>query len=141
MDPVDPRGPDDVADRPVARAIEQGRISGRLWLYSNYHCNLTCTYCLTASGPTVPARALPPGRLRALAREAAELGFAALGVTGGEPFLVAEMPELLYDLAQVLPTVVLSNGTLFERQRLVRLRPLADAPLAIQISLDRPDPT
>src|SRR5205807_4636130 len=101
----------------------EGRISGRLWLYSNYHCNLTCSYCLKASGPAVPARVLAPGRIRALAREAAELGFTALGVTGGEPFLVPEMPELLEALARILPTVALSNGTLFEGRRLERLRP------------------
>src|SRR5438093_7066533 len=111
-------GPAAAVEGSVARAIRDGRISGRLWLYSNYHCNLTCSYCLTASGPGVPARALPPDRMRALAREAAKLGFTALGLTGGEPFLVPEMPDLLRDLAQILPTIVLSNGTLFEGRRL-----------------------
>ena len=48
-----------------------------------------------------------------LAREARDLGFRAIGVTGGEPFLVSEMPELLLRLSELLPTIVLSNGTLF----------------------------
>jgi sulfatase maturation enzyme AslB (radical SAM superfamily) len=31
----------------VAAAIREGTLPGRLWLYANYHCNLTCAYCLT----------------------------------------------------------------------------------------------
>jgi len=40
----------------IAEAVAGGLIGGRLWLYANYHCNLTCAYCLTESGPTVPRR-------------------------------------------------------------------------------------
>ena len=35
----------------VAAAIREGTLPGRLWLYANYHCNLTCAYCLTESAP------------------------------------------------------------------------------------------
>ena len=35
---------------------------------------------------------------------------------------------------------MLSNGTLFNERRLRELEPLADLPVHIQISLDRPDP-
>jgi MoaA/NifB/PqqE/SkfB family radical SAM enzyme len=76
----------------------------------------------------------------ALAHEAAELGFTALGVTGGEPFLLPYLPELLVELASILPVVCLSNGTVFTERRLERLRPLAELPAQIQISLDRPEP-
>jgi hypothetical protein len=34
-------------------AIEAGQVAKRLWLYSNYHSNLSCTSCLT-SPPGVP---------------------------------------------------------------------------------------
>lgn len=34
-------------------ALSDGTLGSRLWLYSNYHCNLACTYCLTESGPKV----------------------------------------------------------------------------------------
>jgi MoaA/NifB/PqqE/SkfB family radical SAM enzyme len=124
----------------VAAAIQEGTLPGRLWLYANYHCNLTCAYCLTESGPKVARRELGRERALALAEEAAELGFTALGLTGGEPFLLPYLPELLAELASILPIVCLSNGTIFTRDRLERLRPLAELPAAIQISLDRPEP-
>jgi MoaA/NifB/PqqE/SkfB family radical SAM enzyme len=124
----------------VAAAIREGTLPGRLWLYANYHCNLTCAYCLTESGPKVARRELGRERALALAEEAAELGFTALGLTGGEPFLLPYLPELLAELAGILPVVCLSNGTTFTSDRLERLRPLAELPAAIQVSLDRPEP-
>ena len=83
----------------VAEAIASGTMGGRLWLYVNYHCNLTCTYCLTESGPGVARRLLPLQRLPHLAHEARETGFTALGVTGGEPFLVAGLAGALAAMA------------------------------------------
>jgi MoaA/NifB/PqqE/SkfB family radical SAM enzyme len=124
----------------LADALESGRLSGRVWLYSNYHCNLRCTYCLTESAPAVPRRELGRERMVALAREARELGFSALGVTGGEPFLLDYMPALMGRLADELPTLVLSNGTVFNARRLREIEALAGKPFALQISLDRPDP-
>ncbi|MEO8690627.1 MAG: radical SAM protein [Solirubrobacteraceae bacterium] len=124
----------------VAEAIDDGRIGGRLWLYANYHCNLRCSYCLTESAPGVARRVLAPETMLRRAREARELGFSGLGVTGGEPFLLDWMPELIAELARVLPVIVLSNGTLFTGRRLAALEPLAGLPVQIQISLDRPEP-
>ncbi len=113
---------------------------GRVWMYSNYHCNMACTYCLTDSAPSSPRRALSSQAMVTVARQAAELGFSSLGVTGGEPFLRANMAETLVAMAAVLPTLVLSNATLFGPDRVERLRPLADADVAVQISLDRAEP-
>jgi MoaA/NifB/PqqE/SkfB family radical SAM enzyme len=123
----------------VADAVAAGVLPGRVWIYSNYHCNLACTYCLTESAPTAPRRQLSPERMVTIAQQAASLGFTDLGVTGGEPFLLSWMPEVLADLAAHLPTVVLTNATLFTDHRLNQLRPLAGLPLAVQISLDSPD--
>ena len=117
-----------------------GLLGRRLWLYSNYHCNLVCTYCLTESGPKVARRELDPATMLELARQARDLGFTGIGVTGGEPFLVPEMPELLVELADLLPVLVLTNGTLFQRALLERMAPLAEADVTLQISLDHPDP-
>ena len=130
------------SDQPasIAEAVGQGHISGRVWLYVNYHCNLACAYCLTESAPRVDPRMLDPDRVLTMASEARELGFTALGITGGEPFLLRWLPELLADVAEILPVVCLSNGTLFTPKLVERMRPLADRPVAVQISLDRPDP-
>ena len=124
----------------VAEAVAAGVLPGRVWMYSNYHCNLACAYCLTESAPDVARRQLGSERMVEVAEEAKELGFAALGVTGGEPFMVPTMPETVAALGRVLPTVCLTNATLFTEARLRRLEPLAGLPVRIQVSLDRPDP-
>jgi hypothetical protein len=95
---------------PVAEAVRDGVLPGRVWLYANYHCNLACTYCLTESFPKAARRELGQARMVALAAEARALGFTALGVTGGEPFLLPYLPELLVELASILPLVCLSTA-------------------------------
>ena len=121
-------------------AIDDGRVADRLWLYSNYHCNLRCRYCLTESAPGVPRRLLGAAEMVDAARQARALGFRALGLTGGEPFLLADLPETLAELARILPVIVLTNATLFTEKLLRRMRPLADLPVTVQISLDSAEP-
>lgn len=123
----------------IARAVAEGRLPGRVWMYSNYHCNIECAYCLTESGPKVARRALSAETMLEVGRQARELGFTHLGVTGGETFLQPWMPEVLAQLADLLPTVALTNATLFSPRLLDRVAPLAGRDIALQISLDRPD--
>ncbi len=125
---------------PIAEAVENGTIPGRVWLYANYNCNLTCNYCLTESSPQSARRELAGEQMVAVATEAKDLGFTGIGVTGGEPFLRPDLPEILLQLSDILPVVVLTNATLFNEARRERLRPLAGAPIQMQVSLDRPDP-
>ena len=126
--------------RALRAAIDAGRVADRLWLYSNYHCNLRCSYCLTESAPGVPRRVLAPEQMIEAADQARALGFRGLGVTGGEPFLIPEMPEILAELARRLPVVVLSNATLFTHRLIERMRPLAGLPVTVQVSLDSAEP-
>jgi MoaA/NifB/PqqE/SkfB family radical SAM enzyme len=124
----------------IAEAVERGTLGERVWFYANYHCNLECTYCLTESGPSVDRRLLDSGWMVARAKEAKELGFRSIGVTGGEPFMVPSMPDTIAAIADILPTVVLSNATLFTGPRLERVvAALAGKDVHIQISLDAPD--
>ena len=124
----------------VAAAVEAGRLGGRLWFYSNYHCNLACTYCLTDSAPRVRRRLVDADTMCDLAAAGLELGFTSFGVTGGEPFLLPDMPTTLARLAELGPMVVLSNATLFTDRLLRRLAPLARREVAVQVSLDSADP-
>ncbi len=124
----------------VAEAVVEGTLPGRVWLYSNYNCNLACNYCLTESSPQSARRELTGKQMVEVATEARALGFTGLGVTGGEPFLRPDLPEILLQLADILPVVVLTNATLFNETRRERLRPLAGAAIQMQVSLDRPDP-
>ena len=122
--------------RPIAEAVRNGTLPGRVWLYSNYHCNLACSYCLTESSPRSERRILSAEQMVAVAEQARELGFTALGVTGGEPFLLPWLPEAVLEMAQHLPLVLLTNGTLFAGERLERATKLAHPNVALQISLD-----
>ena len=125
---------------PIADAVERSVLGERVWFYANYHCNLECSYCLTESGPNVKRRALSPEYMVAAAHEAKSLGFRAIGVTGGEPFMVSSMPETIAAISDILPVVVLSNATLFHGTRLDRVvAALAGKDVHIQISLDAPD--
>jgi MoaA/NifB/PqqE/SkfB family radical SAM enzyme len=75
------------------------------------------------------------------AREARELGFRSVGITGGEVFMLPDFPETLGRVAELLPTVALTNATLFTERVLARLEPLAGLDLALQISLDSAEPS
>jgi pyruvate-formate lyase-activating enzyme len=119
------------ADRPVG---------SRLWLYTNFDCNLRCDYCCVRSSPKAPRRALGLERVRRIAIEAAELGVREIFVTGGEPFMLEEIGEILAACARAAPTIVLTNGMLLAGRRLETLRSLPRDRVALQISLDSPTP-
>ena len=123
-------------DGTIAQAVASGELPGRVWLYSNYNCNLACSYCLTESSPHSERRMLTPELMRTVATEAAALGFSDLGVTGGEPFLLPWLTETVAEMSRSLPVVVNTNGTLFGGDRLDRVAVLAESQVALQISLD-----
>jgi MoaA/NifB/PqqE/SkfB family radical SAM enzyme len=125
----------------IAQAVAQGRMGERLWLYNTYHCNLACSYCLTESSPTITdRRILRPETLVRAAREAEALGFTCIGITGGETFMQPRFAETMIEIARILPTVALTNGTLFTEAMLSRIEPLANLDAALQISLDSDEP-
>jgi MoaA/NifB/PqqE/SkfB family radical SAM enzyme len=125
----------------LTSAVAAGRMGDRLWLYATYHCNLACVYCLTESHPRIAdRRRLPDDAMLRAAREARELGFSGVGVTGGEVFMLPDFPELLAELSEILPTVALTNATLFTDRLLRRLEALAGREAALQISLDSDEP-
>ena len=80
----------------VAMPAEENRpVGSRLWLYTNFDCNLCCDYCCVRSSPTAPRRELGLEPVQRIAREAAELGVKEIFVTGGEPFLLEDIGEIL----------------------------------------------
>jgi organic radical activating enzyme len=115
-------------------------IGSRLWLYTNFDCNLRCDYCCVRSSPKAPRRALGLETVRRVAAEAAELGVREIFVTGGEPFLLADIGAILDACCAAAPTTVLTNGMLFAGRRLVMLRTLSRERLTLQISLDSATP-
>lgn len=125
----------------VAPAAEANRpVGSRLWLYTNFDCNLRCDYCCVRSSPTAPRRELGLGRVQRIAREAAELGVKEIFVTGGEPFLLEDIGEILLSCASAAPTTVLTNGMLLAGRRLEILKALPRDGIVLQISLDSATP-
>ena len=115
-------------------------VGSRLWLYTNFDCNLHCDYCCVRSSPTAPRRELGLARVQRITREAAELGVKEIFVTGGEPFLQEDIGEILISCAAAAPTTVLTNGMLFTGRRAESLRALPRDRIVLQISLDSASP-
>jgi len=125
-----------VTSSAVTEALASGELPGRVWIYSNYHCNLACSYCLTESSPRSERRELTAEQMLTIAIEAKALGFSGVGVTGGEPMLLPWLPETVAEMADHLPVILLTNGTLLGGDRFERAAPLAHPNIALQISLD-----
>ena len=125
----------------IERAIGEGRMGDRLWLYATYHCNLACVYCLTESSPRIARRrALTAEAMLDAVAAARDLGLTCSGITGGEVFMLPWFPEALVEIARLLPTVALTNATLFTPRLLERLEPLVGLDASLQISLDSDSP-
>ena len=125
----------------IATPAEDHRsVGSRIWLYTNFDCNLRCDYCCVRSSPQAPRRALGLERVQRIASEAAGLGVGEFFVTGGEPFLLPDIGEILSACATAAPTTVLTNGMLFAGRRLESLRKLPRERVTLQISVDSPTP-
>jgi Radical SAM superfamily len=115
-------------------------VGSRLWLYTNFDCNLHCDYCCVRSSPAAPRRELGLARVQRIAGEAPELGVKEIFVTGGEPFLLEDIGEILVCCAAAAPTTVLTNGMLFAGRRVETLGALPRDRIVLQISLDSATP-
>ena len=111
----------------------------RLWVYVNFHCNLHCDYCCVRSSPTARRRELGIDSARRIAREAPALGVRELFVTGGEPFLLDDIDDIVIALAEAAPVTLLTNGMLFRGARLAALERMPRDRVTLQISVDSPD--
>jgi predicted phosphodiesterase len=131
----------DDGERPVVALFGSAVFPPRLWIYSNFHCNLACTYCAVASSPTARRRSIGLDRFRSLVDEAIDEGFEELYVTGGEPFVEPRIVDMLEYASDRLPTVVLTNAMLFTGRRRAQLERLAGRDrLVLQTSLDAARP-
>lgn len=112
----------------------------RLWLYTNYDCNLHCDYCCVVSSPTADPRRLARERIEDLVDQAAVAGFERVFITGGEPLLRPDLPALVAWITERLPLTLLTNAMLLRGPRWDRLRPLLARPITFQVSLDSAGP-
>lgn len=108
----------------------------KLWIYTNYDCNLRCSYCVAKSSPNAPRRALGLSNVQQLVDEAVELGFSDIFFTGGEPFILNNIYEMLAYASARVRTTVLTNAMLLRSKRLDQLCTIANDNLVVQVSLD-----
>ncbi len=131
--PVEP----DLTQRPVIGLFGTEFFPSRLWVYTNFHCNLACDYCAVASSPSAIPRTLELPLFHALVDEAVAEGFTELYLTGGEPTMLTDLPAMLVRATAALPTVLLTNAMLLRGRRLEALRAVLTNPnLVVQTSLD-----
>jgi sulfatase maturation enzyme AslB (radical SAM superfamily) len=119
---------------------ESPPLGERLWLYSNFDCNLACDYCCVRSSPKTARRALPLETILRISSEAPALGVREIFVTGGEPLLLDEIAQILTACARAAPTTVLTNGIPLAGRRLRELADLDRRRTIFQISIDSPTP-
>lgn len=125
-----------------ATVLGPDRMPGaRLWMYTNFHCNLACDYCCVASSPQAQRRELGADRIARLATEAADWGVHEIYLTGGEPFLLPDIGTIVSSCATLLPTTVLTNAMVFKGRGLRELESIPRDNVALQISLDSATPT
>jgi len=125
---------------PYAGLPPQQRPGSRLWLYTNFDCNLACDYCCVRSSPATARSALGLDRIATLAAQAAAEGVRELLLTGGEPFLLPDLDAIAGACTEALPTTLLTNGMLLRGSGLARLRRMDRRRLVVQISLDAATP-
>ena len=121
---------------PIAALPEERRPGYRLWIYTNFHCNLACDYCCVESSPRAKPRTISVEQFRSIVDDAVQLNVRELCLTGGEPFMLLDINARIRIATSALPTIVLTNGMLWHGERLRRLDKLPRENLTLQISLD-----
>ncbi len=134
------------AEASPALADAYGRKLRDLRISVTDRCNFRCPYCMPAEtfGPGfkfLPRKeVLTYEEIARLARIFVSLGTRKLRITGGEPLVRTDLPELIEQLARIAGVddiALTTNGHLLERQA----EPLARAGLRrVTVSLDSHDP-
>jgi MoaA/NifB/PqqE/SkfB family radical SAM enzyme len=103
-------------------------------------CNLTCKHCFISCSPHNHSFGfLDLETVRLTLEESVPLGVKEYYFTGGEPFLNRDVVAILELTLQYGPATVLTNGTVFKDEWLVRLRKAEDASpysLEFRVSID-----
>jgi len=116
-------------------------VGQRLWLYSNFHCNLSCGYCCAESSPKAAPRLMGVQLAERATAEFTALGGREVMITGGEPFLHPEIGDLVGAVAQHLPVTLLTNAMVMDRgRRREAIERMDRTRVSLQVSLDSAEP-
>lgn len=106
-------------------------------------CNLRCTHCFISCAPdNHTLEFLDLATVMDLLDESVAWGVKEYYVTGGEPFMHKQLPEMLCAMLELGPATVLTNGTLLRDRALnhiARVERDSLYSLEIRVSIDGPD--
>jgi MoaA/NifB/PqqE/SkfB family radical SAM enzyme len=127
----------------VPRGYIQPGSLHELWFHTGTICNLRCPFCLEGSMPgNNRLQPLTLADAKPFIQEAVALGTQQFSFTGGEPFVIPEMADILDYALDYNPCLILTNATEPLLNRLGQIAPLAQKhfPLQFRVSLDYPHP-
>jgi len=131
-----------IAAKKLAEGYIQPHCLSELWFHTGTACNLACPFCLEGSKPgDNRLERITLADIQPFIEEAVGLSVEQFSFTGGEPFVVKDFVSILSFASQLLPCLVLTNGTDALLKRLHQLEKLRSSnfPVSFRISIDWPD--
>lgn len=125
------------------RGYIQPQVLNELWFHTGTRCNLRCPFCYEGAHPGDNRLEAPTlVDVRPFIQEGVKLGVKQFSFTGGEPFVIRDMVEILDYALAFNPCLVLTNATEPLLNRIGQLTPLRakSHALVFRVSLDFPDP-
>jgi MoaA/NifB/PqqE/SkfB family radical SAM enzyme len=110
---------------------------GVLLIHLLNHCNLRCQHCYLEASPSQNTQLPLKLVIRSLS-EVEQLGIATVNLSGGEPFLYPELPEVLTFVSkqQSFGLHISTNGTLIGEKEIALLK---NSGASVQVSIDGPE--
>jgi cyclic pyranopterin phosphate synthase len=106
-------------------------------------CNLRCLYCMPPEGvPQIPhSEILSYEEIRAVVQAAAELGINKIRLTGGEPLVRADFPELVAGLSQIesIQELTLTTNGILLKNHALELRQAGLSRINVSLDTLKPD--
>ena len=126
---------------PVLPLFGSALFPPRLWMYTNFHCNLACSYCSVASSPQARRRRAGPGAVPRAGRRGSRRGLHR-ALRHRRRALPRTRPRRDAALRhRALDVVCLTNAMLYQGWRRTQLERLAGRKrLVLQTSLDGAQP-
>lgn len=124
------------------RGYIKGDALKELWIHTGTACNLACPFCLEGSKPgDTRLGQVTLADVKPLIDEAYAMGTRQFSFTGGEPFVVKGMVEILDYAARKGECLILTNGTLPVLRRIKEIATLISFKdrINFRISIDYPD--
>src|SRR5438128_2017106 len=121
------------ADAPRSPLVSLAHLDDLWFQVGGTLCNLECRHCFISCSPHNHSFGfLDLDTVRRYLEESIRLGVKEYYFTGGEPFLNRDMVPILELTLQYGPATVLTNGTVFKDEWLIRLaRADAESPYSL----------